>query len=100
MRDGIEDKELERAKVQLKSATVFGDENVQSMMLALGRQALQNDDLYTPDKIIEMVNAVTKEQVDSLAKEIFVYEKLNAAYVGKKTEVDVLKIFTGDKNNG
>lgn len=100
LRDGITDKELERAKVQLKSATVFGDENVQSMMLALGRQALQNDDLYTPDKIIEMVNAVTKEQVDSLAKEIFVYDKLNAAYVGKKTEVDVLKIFTGDKNNG
>ncbi len=98
--DGVTDKELARAKVQLKSATVFGDESVQTMMLSSGKQALINDDAYDAGEIMKMIDDVTLDNVNEMAKKVFVYDKMNAAYVGKKTNVDILGVFTGGKKNG
>ena len=45
------------------------------------------------DRKIAEIDAVTKEKANAFAREVFNYDKMNAAYVGKKTSVDILKLF-------
>lgn len=90
---GITDEELERTKVQLKSALVFAEENVQTVMSSCGKLLLLKGELYDVDRKIAEIDAVTKEKANAFAREVFNYDKMNAAYVGKKTSVDILKIF-------
>ena len=84
---------MERTKVQLKSALVFAEENVQTVMSSCGKLLLLKGELYDVDRKIAEIDAVTKEKANAFAREVFNYDKMNAAYVGKKTSVDILKIF-------
>lgn len=95
-RNGITQVELERTKVQLKSSVVFAGENVQSIMTACGKLMLLDGKLYDIDERIRQIDAITKKDIDDFANFIFDYSNLNSAYVGKKTDVDVLGVF--DKN--
>ncbi len=90
---GITDEELNRTKVQLKSALIFSGEAVQSVMSSCGKLMLLKGELYDVDKKIAEIDAVTKEQVNAYAKKVLDYSCLNAAYVGKKTDVDILGVF-------
>ncbi len=93
LKDGISEAELERTKVQLKTSLVFTNENVQSIMIVAGKNLLLNDKIFDIDEYIRQIDGVTKADLDEFAREIFNYSKMNAAYVGKKTDVDILKIF-------
>ena len=52
--------------------------------------------IYDIDERIRKIDAITKKDIDDFANFIFDYSRLNSAYVGKKTDVDVLGVF--DKN--
>ncbi len=92
-KNGITDEELERTKVQLKSALVFASESVQSIMSACGKQLLLTGKPYDVDQRISAIDAITKMQVDDFASQYLDYSKMSAAYVGKAVNVDLLKIF-------
>lgn len=94
VRDGITESELERSKIQLKSALVFAGENVQSIMTSAGKLMLLKGELYDIEERIAEIDAVTADKITDLARRIFDYDKMNAAYVGKKTDADVLGVFT------
>lgn len=91
--DGITDEELDRTKVQLKSALIFSGEAVQSVMSSCGKLLLLKGELYDVDKRIAEIDSVTKRQVNDYAKAVLDYSRLNAAYVGKKTDADILGVF-------
>lgn len=91
--DGITDEELDRTKVQLKSALIFSGEAVQSVMSSCGKLLLLKGELYDVDKRIAEIDSVTKKQVNDYAKAVLDYSRLNAAYVGKKTDADILGVF-------
>lgn len=93
-KNGITLTELERTKVQLKSSLVFASENVQSVMTASGKLMLLDGKLFDIDERIRKIDAITKNEIDDFANMIFDYDKLNSAYVGRKTEVDVLGVFS------
>lgn len=93
LKNGITAEELERTKVQLKSSLVFAEESVQSVMLAAGKLLIMKDEVYDASDKIAKIDAVTIQSVNDLAKRIFNYEKINCAYVGKKTSVDIMKLF-------
>ena len=95
-KNGISETDLERTKVQLKSSVVFAGENVLSIMTACGKLMLLDGKIYDIDERIRKIDAITKKDIDDFANFIFDYSRLNSAYVGKKTDVDVLGVF--DKN--
>lgn len=91
--DGITDEEYDRAKVQMKTSCVFSFENPQSIMNSQSKPLLMLDADYDLDKKIAEIESVTKEQVNEFAREFLVRERVCAAYVGKKTNTDILDVF-------
>lgn len=92
---GITDEEFERARIQLKTSCVFGFENPQSIMNSIAKPLLMLDRDYDLDGKIAEIEAVTKEQVNEFAREYLISDRVCAAYVGKKTDVDILSILKG-----
>ena len=90
--DGITQSELERTKVQLKSSTVFGNESAMNVMIANGKKMLLTGKLVNIDEIIEEIGALTKNDVDSVAKTVLDYSKVCSAYVGKECGVNILDL--------
>lgn len=84
-RDGVTPEEVEKAKTQLKVSAVFGTETPMNYMLSLMRWRVLLDREYDVDEIIRNVEAITKSDVDALAKEIFSAAPA-LAYAGKATD--------------
>ncbi|WP_110112786.1 pitrilysin family protein [Bacillus sp. CGMCC 1.16541] len=68
---GITEKELENSKEQLKGNLMLSLESTNSRMSRNGKNELMLGKHRTLDEIIELVNNVTKNSVDTLARDIF-----------------------------
>jgi predicted Zn-dependent peptidase len=78
----VTDEELENAKQLLKGRLSISMEDSSYVASYLGgRQILQNS-IETPEDAIKKVEAITKEDIVNLARDLFVPEKLNFAIVG------------------
>jgi len=75
--------ELERARENVKGRTALGLESTQARMHRLGSSVLTGVPVLTPDEIVARIDAVTAEDVESLARELFDPERLSAAAVGE-----------------
>lgn len=94
VKEGVRQEEFERAKAQLKSACVFAQESVQTVMTSLGKMLLMSDEIYDVNKKIAEIDAVTMDSVTAFARQLFVQKNVCAAYVGKETSVDILQILS------
>ncbi len=75
---GITAEELERGKGQLRGGLVLGMEDSSSRMSRIGKAELLQDDLLSLDQVIERIDAVTLEEVASLASDLFTQPELLA----------------------
>jgi len=71
VKEGISEKELINSKEQLKGNLMLGLEGTNSRMSRNGKNELLLRKHQTLDEIIEMIDAVQKEDVDRMIKEIF-----------------------------
>ncbi len=69
--DGLTGEELERGKGQLRGGLVLGLEDSGSRMSRIAKAELLYDELPSIDEVIRRINAVTLEDVQLLAKELF-----------------------------
>ncbi|MGH3508734.1 MAG: M16 family metallopeptidase [Nocardioidaceae bacterium] len=69
--DGITDEELERGKGQLRGGVVLGLEDSASRMSRIAKADLLYDELLSLDEVIRRVDAVTVDDVHTLAKRLF-----------------------------
>jgi predicted Zn-dependent peptidase len=92
VKEGVKDAEFERAKAQLKSAFVFGQESVQSCMISAGKLMISANELFDHNKRISDIDAVTTTQLNDLSSQIFDFDRVSCAYVGKDTGVDLLQV--------
>ncbi len=69
--NGITDKELKRAKEQIKGNLFLGLENVSSRMTRLGRNELCLNRIIPLSEFVEHISAVTLEDVQVLARDLF-----------------------------
>jgi len=76
------EEELRRAKDHLKGATLLALEGSGSRMNSLARYHMYFNRHFTPQELIAMLEAVTAEQVQQLAREFFAPERLAASVVG------------------
>lgn len=81
-KEGISDKELKKAKEQLKGSLYLGLESVGSRMTRIGRSELSLNRLITPEEVVANIDKVTSEEVQELAKTIFNPEKFTITTIG------------------
>jgi predicted Zn-dependent peptidase len=67
----VTEEELRRSKAQLKGSLMLSLESSTSRMSNLARQEMYFDRFYDLDELIERIEAVTVEDLTSLANEYF-----------------------------
>ncbi len=67
--------DLERTKAQLKGSLMLGMENIPNRMIRLGSSELYFGELISLDEIIAKIDAVTKDEVQEIAEELFVEDR-------------------------
>jgi predicted Zn-dependent peptidase len=80
--DGVGDDELDRARENAKGRTVLAMESTLTRMNRLGSSVLMGVPLLTVDEVLAAFDAVTEEDVTSLARDLFRPELMSAAGVG------------------
>jgi len=76
------DSELKRAKEQLKSNMVLGLESSSSRMSGLARQQMYFGRVFSIDEIVEQIEAVTPDDIQTLAQQLFQPEALALTLLG------------------
>jgi predicted Zn-dependent peptidase len=79
--DGVTEDELARAKEHVKGRVVLSAESTAARMARIGKAVLFDTPLLTLDELLERIDAVTREDVAELARELYVPESLSAAAI-------------------
>ena len=80
--DGVSEQELERARDNVKGRTVLSMESTLTRMNRLGSSVLMGVPLLTVDELLAAFDAVTLDDVNGLAKGLWVPDRMSAAGVG------------------
>jgi len=80
--DGVSEEELERARDNVKGRTVLSMESTLTRMNRIGSSILMGVPLLTVDEVLAAFDAVTLDDVNELAEELWQPERLSAAGVG------------------
>ncbi len=87
---GLTEEEFNRGKQQIKGAYILGQESAMSLMRALARSALADNEYFDIDKRIRLLDEVTNKDVFTLIAKIF-SAKPAVGYVGKRLGFDLGK---------
>ncbi|MFL5194237.1 MAG: M16 family metallopeptidase, partial [Microvirga sp.] len=77
--DGVTEEELDRARDNVKGRTVLSMESTLTRMNRLGSSLLMGVPILTVDELLASFDAVTMEDVMTLARELFAPDRLSAA---------------------
>ncbi|MGA8027481.1 MAG: pitrilysin family protein [Bryobacteraceae bacterium] len=92
MRDDlIGEDELQRAKDHLKGSLMLSLESTSSRMSNLARQELYFVNFMSLDEMLESIKSVTREEVQSIAREFFRTENIALAMLGRIGDVQVTR---------
>lgn len=89
---GIDEKELNQTKEQLKSNLIIGFENMNSRMSSYGKTKLMINRIKTQDEMIEGINAVNLDSFISFARKTFNYSEMSTSLVGRHKDIDIERI--------
>lgn len=81
--DGVTDDELSRAIEQAKSSMILALESTSARMNRMGSSLTLLNWCLTPDEVIARYDAVTKNDILALAREIFDFDDMSFSAVGK-----------------
>lgn len=88
---GLTEDELRRNKEQLKANVIMGMESTSSRMMSVARGEYLYGRAHTPEDIIRGFDAVTLDSVQSLAREIFQFDKASLSAVGQVKDKETYK---------
>ena len=80
---GPTSEELERAREQSKANVIMGLESTQARMSHAGRSLLFSGEILTPEAILAAYDAVTREDVMALARDLFQWDQASLSAVGQ-----------------
>ncbi len=83
-KDCITEDELHVAKEQLKSSYIFGQENVNGRMFSMGKNSILLNRVYTPEEVIDEIDAVTMEDIKQASSLIDDINNYSAVIVTNK----------------
>jgi predicted Zn-dependent peptidase len=82
--NGVKQDELAIAKEQMKSQYIFSQENVNGRMFAIGKYCLLLNKVYTPEEIIEKMDAIRMEDIDEAARLLTDPASYSGVLLGRK----------------
>lgn len=85
---GPDQEELDRAREQSKANVVMGLESTHALMSHAGRSLLFLGEILSPEEIIAAYDAVTREDVMALARDIFRWDQVSLSAVGQVRSVE------------
>ncbi|MEG0291225.1 MAG: pitrilysin family protein [Anaerovoracaceae bacterium] len=97
-RDGVTLEELNKAKEQLKSSFIFGQENVATKMFSIGKAITLVGKAKTDKEVLELIDAITLEDLDEVSKIITNIKNYSGASVSNK-KFNLKKMVLGEKND-
>jgi predicted Zn-dependent peptidase len=80
--EGVPEDELERTKELRSGRLLMGLEDSRSVASWVGSQELTYGEIKTPEEVMERIEAVTRDDVQELADELFQTDKLSLALIG------------------
>jgi predicted Zn-dependent peptidase len=87
----IGEDELRRAKDHLKGSLMLSLESTSSRMSNLARQELYFDKFLTLDEMLDSIEAVTRDEVQQIAREFFRSESIALAMLGRLGNVKLTR---------
>ncbi len=88
-RGGVSNRELDRAKENLKSGFILSLESTVSRMSSAARQQFYLGRVEPPEELLAKVEAVTRDEVDGEADRLFDSRALSLAVVGNVARLPV-----------
>jgi len=85
----LTDEELTRAKEQVKGNILLGLESSGARMSNLARQEMYFHHFFSVEEVLDRLDAVTAEQVQRMAQQLFVSERIAVTLLGR---LDGLKL--------
>lgn len=95
LRDGVTAEELQKAKEQLKTSLVLGQESTASMMRTFGTHAIMTGKLYDLSGRVAAIDRVDNDGVMEAARYVFDTRRVCSSIVSPKPEADILEVFRG-----
>jgi predicted Zn-dependent peptidase len=86
LKDGITDREFLSGREQLKGGLVLGQESSGAIMKANAKYMLGADEAFDFDKLLKDIDAAKKSDITDAARYIFDYNRMAAAFVGRKAD--------------
>jgi predicted Zn-dependent peptidase len=79
----LSEEELKRGKDQLKGNILMGLESSNSRMANLARQEMYFHQFFTAEEVIARIETVTAEQIQGMAKRLFIPERIAITLLGR-----------------
>jgi len=87
----LSDDELKRGKDQLKGNILMGLESSNSRMANLARQEMYFHQFFTAEEVIARIEAVTAEQIQGMAKRLFIPDRIAITLLGRLNGVKLTR---------
>ena len=92
----ISEEEIKKAKSYLKGRTIISMESSDAVASFVASQEISTGKILTPKEKLAKINAVTLDDLQRVARDVFVNSKLNLALIGpfknKKAFEKILKL--------
>ena len=85
-RNGITERELLRAKEQLKGSTVLSGESTASQMMSYGKRLLLVNEIFDMDAEFAKLSSITLEEANEVARTYYKSDVMATAIVGKNVK--------------
>lgn len=82
-RDGVTEKELDRAREQIKAGLIMGLEGNGAASAHMGRSELYERRMLTEDELLERYNSITVDDINRAAKRFIDFDNFSLCVVGK-----------------
>ncbi len=79
---GVEQEEVDRAKSYMKGSIILSLEDSEELAHFYGKQQLMYPNVRSIDDYIQLIESVSKEEIDAIAKKLLQHEHLKLAVIG------------------
>ena len=87
----LTEEELRRGKDQLKGNILMGLESSNSRMANLARQEMYFHQFFTAEEVIARIETVTADQIQTMAKRLFVPDRIAVTLLGRLTGIKLTR---------
>jgi len=82
----LKNEEIKKAKEMVKGRLILSLEDTHDLASFFGRKLIFEGKIVEPEEIIKKIDKITKDEIVSLAKKLFIKEKLNLTLLSPLTE--------------